>query len=130
MLGHLMEQWNLVRLELAGTAEFPRGSASRAYMLRVPLDNEGLIDGAALARRPGMATVRRFWPNEPDQTGQLVRSGPGWTFSYATAAGDDEELYRLEDQPLRVGDCVTLSGPEGSRPFRVVRSQGDRASGL
>jgi hypothetical protein len=44
-----MPTWNLVRLELAGTSEYPEGSASRAYMLRVPLDDAGLIDEAALA---------------------------------------------------------------------------------
>jgi hypothetical protein len=125
-----MQHWNLVRLELARTADFPHGSASRAFMLRVPLDEQGLIDGAALARRPGMATVRRFWPNEADQTGHLVRNGKGWVFSYAVGEGDDEKLYHLQDHPLRVGDYVTLSEPDGSSfPFRVVRSQADGVSG-
>jgi len=125
-----MERWNLVRLELARTPQFPQGSASRAYMLRVPLDAEGLIDGAALARRPAMATVRRFWPNEPDQTGHLLRNGTGWVFSYAVGEDDDEKLYHLEEHPLRVGEYVTLTEPDGSRfPFRVVQSQTDGVSG-
>ena len=125
-----MEHWNLVRLELARTADFPRGSASRAFMLRVPLDEQGLIDGDALARRPGWETVRRFWPNEADQTGLLLRNGKGWLFSYAIGEGEDEKLYHLEDHPLRVGDHVTLTEPDGSRfPFRVVRSQADGAGG-
>jgi hypothetical protein len=75
-----MPQWNVVRLELARTPEFPGGSASRAFMLRVPLNKEGLIDEASLARRPAMATVRRFWPNEPDQTGYVVRKGRAGRF--------------------------------------------------
>jgi len=126
-----MESWNLVRLELARTPEFPQGSASRAYMLRVPLDDDGAIDGAALARCPQMATVRRFWPNEPDQTGHLIRHGRAWVFSYAVGDEDDERLYRLEDHPLRIGDYVTLTEPDGSRfPFRVVRSQSDRVNGV
>ena len=121
-----MEHWHLVRLELARTAEFPQGSASRAYMLRVPLDDGGFVDRAALARRPGLATVRRFWPNEPDQTGHLIRSGKAWVFSYEIGEGDDERLYHLEDHPLRTGEYVTLTEPDGSRlPFRVVRSQAD-----
>ena len=68
-----MPKWNVVRLELARTPDFPEGSASRAYMLRVPLDRQGLIDEASLLSRPAMATVRRFWPNEPDQTGYGLR---------------------------------------------------------
>lgn len=125
-----MPQWNLIRLELARTTEFPDGSASRAYMLRVPLNGEGLIDEAALVRRPGMATVRRFWPNEPDQTGYLVRFGDGWAFSYAAGEDDDEALYHLEAHPLRTGDYVTIAEPGGARhPFRVVRSQADGVAG-
>jgi hypothetical protein len=95
-------------------------------MLRVPLDAEGRIDEAALARRPAMATVRRFWPNEPDQTGYLMRTGKGWRFTYALGEDDDKEVYHLEPHPLRVGDCVTITEADGaSYPFRVARSQPD-----
>lgn len=126
-----MDKWNLVRLELARTAEFPAGSASRAYMLRVPLNAAGCIDEEALAKRPAMATVRRFWPNEADQTGQLIRNGGGWVFSYAIGEDDDEQVYHLEDHPLRAGEYVTLTEPDGERyPFRVVRSQPDGVSGV
>jgi hypothetical protein len=125
-----MDKWNLVRLELARTPEFPDGSASRAYMLRVPLDGTGLIDAAALAKQPAMATVRRFWPNEPDQTGHLLRNGSGWMFSYAMGDEDDELVYHLEDHPLRIGEYVTLTEPDGVRyPFRVVRSMADGVGG-
>jgi hypothetical protein len=126
-----MSSWNLVRLELARTGEYPEGSASRAYMLRVPLDDAGLIDEAALAKRPALATVRRFWPNEADQTGVLIRNGKGWIFSYAVGDDDDEALYHLDDHPLRVGDYVTLTEPDGSRlPFRDARSQKDGVGGV
>jgi hypothetical protein len=125
-----MPQWNLVRLELARTPEFPGGSASRAYILRVPLDTAGLIDEAALARRPAMATVRRFWPNEPDQTGYLVRKGQGWAFSYAVGDEDDEKLFHLEAHPMRVDNYVTITEPDGETyPFRVVRAQPDGVAG-
>jgi hypothetical protein len=123
-----MNGWKLVRLELARTPEFPEGSASRAYMLRVPLDDDGLIDEAALAQRPAMATVRRFWPNEADLTGHLLRSGKGWVFSYAIGEEDDEAVYHLGDHPLRLGDYVTITEPDGERyPFKVVRSHVDGA---
>ena len=92
-------------------------------MLRVPLDAAGLIDEAALAKRPAMATVRRFWPNEADQTGYLVRNGQGWAFSYALGDDDDERVYHLEAHPLRTGEYVTLTEPDGrSYPFRVASS--------
>jgi hypothetical protein len=126
-----MPDWNLVRLELARTPEFPDGSASRAYMLRVPLDAEGLIDDAALEKCPAMATVRRFWPNEADQTGYLIRNGKGWLFSYAVGDEDDEQVYHLEAHPLRVGDYVTITEVDGQRyPFRVVRSLPDGVAGV
>ena len=126
-----MPQWNVVRLELAQTPEFPGGSASRAYMLRVPLDRHGLIDEASLRRRPAMATVRRFWPNEPDQTGYIVRTGANWAFSYAIGEEDDEKLFHLEAHPLRTGDYVTITEPNGAcYPFRVARSQPDGVAGV
>jgi hypothetical protein len=126
-----MPKWNVIRLELARTPEFPGGSASRAFMLRVPLDRDGLIDEASLARRPEMATVRRFWPNEPDQTGYIVRKGTSWAFSYAIGEEDDEKLFHLESHPLRMGDYVTITEPDGARnPFRVARSQPDGVAGI
>jgi hypothetical protein len=124
-----MPKWNLVRLELARTPEFPEGSASRAYMLRVPLDADGLIDQVALEKRPAMATVRRFWPNEPDQTGYLLRNGNAWLFSYAVGEDEDEKVYHLEAHPLRIGSHVTVTEANGETcPFRVVHSQPDRVT--
>jgi hypothetical protein len=100
-------------------------------MLRVPLDAEGLIDDAALEKCPAMATVRRFWPNEADQTGYLIRNGNGWLFSYAVGDEDDEQVYHLEAHPLRVGDYVTITEVDGQRyPFRVVRSLPDGVAGV
>ena len=121
-----MSEWSLVRLELGRTPEFPEGSASRAYMLRVPLASDGLIDQTAIAQRPAMASVRRFWPNEPDQQGYLIRKGKGWAFSYALGEDDDEAVYHLESHPIRFGEYVTLTEPDGTRlPFRVVRAEPD-----
>ena len=125
-----MPLWKLVRLELARTPEFPSGSASRAYMLRVPLKDDGLIDEAAMAANPARASVRRFWPNEPDQQGYLVRKGKGWAFSYALGDDDDESVYHLESHPIRLGEYVTLTEPDGNRlPFRVVRAERELVRG-
>ena len=67
--------WKSVRLELAKTREFPNGSASRAYLLRLPLTDDGRIDEVALEELPDQATVRRLWPSEADVSGHLVRDG-------------------------------------------------------
>jgi len=121
-----MPQWKLVRLELARTPEYPAGSASRAYMLRLPLQDDGLIDEAAMVANPAMASVRRFWPNEPDQQGYLIRKGEGWAFSYALGEDDDEGVYHLQSHPLRLGEYVTLTEPDGRcLPFRVVQAEAD-----
>ena len=123
-----MSQWSLVRVELARTPEFPEGSASRGYLLRVPLDEEGRVDEAEISKNPQIATVRRFWPDEAGQSGYLVRKDHGWAFSYALGEDDDEDLYHLEAHPLRLGEYVTLTEPDGDRlPFRVMRCEADGA---
>lgn len=125
-LTEVKSEWSVVRLELGRTPEFPEGSASRAYLLRLPLDGHGLIDGIALAQSPALATVRRFWPNEADLRGYVVRKGKGWAFSYAMGEDDDEDVYHLEVHPLRPGEYVTVTEPDGERyPFKVVSSQPD-----
>lgn len=117
-----MYHWTLARLELARTPEFPDGSAARAYLLRLPLDGGGLIDEAAVARDPALATVQRTWPGEPDRTGYLVRKRSGWAFSYALGDDDDEQVHHLELHPIRSGEYLTLTEPDGRRlPYRVAR---------
>lgn len=113
--------WKSIRLELARTREFPEGSASRAYLLRLPLDEQGLIDEAALGRSPALATVHRFWPNEPDLSGYVIRTPNGWAMSYEPGEDDDETVFHLETHPIRVGEYITLTEPDGERlPFRVA----------
>ena len=114
--------WKCIRLELARTPDFPEGSASRAYLLRLPLDRDGHIDAAAIAAEPGQATVRRFWPSEPDMIGYVIRTPEGWAFSYEPGAADDEAVFHLETHPMVVGEYLTLTEPDGRRlPFRVAR---------
>jgi len=113
--------WKNIRLELARTKEFPEGSVSRAYMLRLPLDDDGLIDEATLRVLPARATVRRFWPNEADMGGYVIRTPRGWAFSYRIGDEDDEAIFHLESHPMRVGEYITLTEPDGRQlPFRVA----------
>ena len=113
--------WKSIRLELARTKEHPEGSASRAYLLHLPLDDDGLIDEAALRRAPVRATVRRFWPNERDQAGYVIRTPRGWAISYQPGEDDDEAIFHLESHKLGMGEYVTLTEPDGRQlPFRVA----------
>jgi hypothetical protein len=117
--------WQSIRLELARTPDFPVGSASRAYLLHLPLDESGLIDEALRESLPGRATVRRFWPNEPDLSGYVIRRKDGWAFSYAPGDEDDETIFHLENHPIRLGEYLTLTEPDGRRlPFRVANIKG------
>lgn len=113
--------WKSIRLELARTREFPEGSANRVFLLRLPLDDSGLIDERALRLSPAMATAHRFWPNEPDRSGYVVRTPGGWAVSYEPGEADDEAVFHLETHPIRIGEYLTLTEPDGRQlPFRVA----------
>lgn len=72
--------------------------------------------------RPELATVRRFWVDEPDKSGYLIHKQPKWIFSYAPGEADDESLSHLENHPVRLGDYITITETDGEvRPFRVVK---------
>jgi hypothetical protein len=113
--------WKSIRVELACTEEFPRGSAGRSYLLRLPLKEDGLIDEACIKATPADAIIRRFWPNEPDRIGTVKPTPKGLAFSYEPADGDDENMFHLEPSPIRLGEYVTLPEPDGTRlQFRVA----------
>jgi hypothetical protein len=104
----------MIRFDLARTRDFPEGSRERCYLLRVPLDDQQIVDRKALAAAPGRATVLRSWPDAPDMTGYLVHKRKGWAFSYAPGDADDEPLFHLEAHPLREGEYVTVTERDGT----------------
>lgn len=115
--------WTTIRLELARTREFPNGSPAHAYVLRLPLTQDGTIDPQEFDARPELATVRRFWPGEPERSGYIIHKGGGWAFSYAVGEEDDETIFHLESHPLRIGDYLTLTEPDGDKwPYQVKSS--------
>ena len=100
-------------------------------MLCVPLDANDRIDEAALAQHPKMATVRRFWPNEADRSGYLVRNERGLAIAFESAEADGESLVHLESGMVRLGECLSLRKPDGRIvPFRVVSVRGDGCAGF
>ncbi|MEQ6331912.1 hypothetical protein [Sphingobium sp. MK2] len=112
--------WTTIRLELASSPAFPNGSVARSYVLRLPLGEDGVIDESAYRAHPELATVRRFWPNEPDRHGSLLRTAEGWALAYAPGKEDDERLFRLDAQAIRAGNMITLIEPDGAAlPFLV-----------
>lgn len=113
--------WKSIRLELAGTPEFPLGSASRAYMLHLPLREDGTVDEQAFGANPAMASFRRFWPNEPDRSGLIVRAGRGWALSFQPVAIGNGTSLPIRMDRLLPGDAVTIDKHgRGAWRFRVV----------
>ena len=116
--------WHLIRLDLARSAAYPDGSREHCYLLRIPLDDQGLVDRAAIRVEPERATVLRSSPDEPERTGHVGHSNGRWVFSYLPGDGEDEELFHLETHPLRVGDFVTVTDASGEALcFEVASSQ-------
>lgn len=108
--------WTTIRLELARTPAFPNGSAARSYVMRLPLGPDGRIDEQEYRHHPEYATVRRFWPNEPDRHGHLLRTAAGWALTY----NPHEAPFRLEATMIQSGSHLTLIEPGGEgMPFEV-----------
>lgn len=113
--------WKNIRLELDRAALFPRGSTHRCYLLQLPLEKGGLIDEDMVRASPRRATVRRFWPSQPDLRGYVIKMSKGWAFSYESRIDGDETVFQLDTHPMGVGECLTLTEPDGERlPFRVT----------
>ena len=116
-----MSDWSLVKLEMARSADYPLGSVGRAYLVRVPLDRIGMIDGAGVARNPKRATVRRFWPNEPDLSGYVVKCRDCWSFRDEDFPGSEGCFASMPDRSIRAGALLKVIERNGtSSPFRVA----------
>lgn len=128
-------QWKVIRLELASSWEFPRGSAGRSYLIRLPLTDDGTIDTATLEAQPVRATVRRYWANEPDMLGYLVHTPMGFGIRYemnGTKPNGNAEADRHADlkpfqfgaDAIKVGEQIFLTEPDGRQlQFRVAGLQ-------
>jgi hypothetical protein len=113
--------WKTIRLELARTAEFPEGSAAHAYVLRLPIDDNGYIERTAMKHPAESPVVHRLWPDEPDRSGVIINQRAGWAFSYEEGDADDEGIFHLQDHPIKLGEYLTITEADGDRlPFKVV----------
>jgi hypothetical protein len=113
--------WKSIRLELGRTHDFPNGSASRAYLLRLPLTPDGTIDEQAVVRRPEQATVRRMWPSQPDLSGHLIRLGERWAFLAGRTGKQSVVVSEIDPEPFSEGALLTLRENGEPLPFRVAK---------
>lgn len=113
--------WRVIRLELASNGEFPKGSAGRTYLLRLPLADNGQIDSELLKNEPGRAVVRRYWANEADMIGHMIPTQSGLAIRYEADPRVDGQLFRFGAESLHIGDDVALTDVDGrERHFRVA----------
>jgi hypothetical protein len=113
-----MDMWKNIRLELGRTNEFPAGSVSRGYLLRLPLDPDGSVDRAALQRHPNRAKVRRYWSTEPDESGDVLPSEDNWSLR---CDGKPPRMLDLGGKGIHIGDLVSVTEPDGTTfPFKIA----------
>jgi hypothetical protein len=113
-----MNAWKTIRLELDRTPDFPTGSVSRAFLLRVPLDGDGRIDEAVFRTAPERATIRRHWSNEPDESGRLERLEGSWVMR---CGGNANRALKLIGSTLRLGEPILVVDSTGDTlPFRIA----------
>jgi hypothetical protein len=128
-------KWKVIRLELASNWEFPKGSAGRSYLIRLPLNDDGEIDRITLESQPARATVRRYWPNQADMLGYLVRTRAGYAIRYEMngskpTRGDrfnghgEQPLFQFGADAIKLGHEIFLTEPDGHEArFRIASLQ-------
>lgn len=113
-----------IRIELARDHDFPEGSRHHGYEFTAPLDGDDRIDPEQWRRERARCRVRRFWGDNPEEVGHLVRKpGGSWAFHYDINGDvdDDETGYRFGNHQFRLGEYVSLrEHDEELRTFRVV----------
>lgn len=112
----------LIRLELARDKTHPEGSRLHGYEFYAPLDKNGQFDAAEWHQLADSCTLRRFWDGEDDSYGNLILADGGWAFSYIPDEdSDDEPVFRLDRHVIKLGEYITVSGPDHRQhTFRVV----------
>lgn len=113
-----------IRIELARDRDFPEGSRNHGYEFTAPLNAEDRIDIDDWRKLRERCRVRRFWGDELDEIGHLVRKpGGSWAFHYDLHGDeeDDETGYRFADHAFRLGEYVSLREHDDElRTFRIV----------
>jgi len=113
-----MSNWKNIRLELARTKEFPAGSVSRGYLIRLPLNDDDLVDPDAFELTPYRGTVRRYWSTEPDEAGLVLPVDGEWAMQ---CNGTAARRLELDGRPIRLGQQISVVEPNCAiLPFRIA----------
>ncbi len=115
----------LIRLELARDEEFPQGSRAHGYDITAPVDDQGQLDAEEWKNYKDRCRVRRFWGDEEEDIGHLVRKpGGSWAFHYDIHGDpdDDEGGYRFNLHKFVPGEYVSIRDHDDDilRTFRVI----------
>lgn len=108
-------KWRTIRLELAPSGDFPRGSVARSFLVRLPFSSDGAIDLSELAHNPRRATVRRYWSSEPDQWGHATAESG----RIVLRLGRRPQILSFECR-IEVGGRAWIEGDEGSLTFTIA----------
>jgi hypothetical protein len=113
---------NRIRLELARTPDFPTGSSWHGYEFIAPLTADGHVDANVWNQLKEVCQVTRFWDDDPEEHGQFVHTGRGWSFKYPKDSQiERESFFKLDRHRFTPGGYVTITEPNGKQlPFRIV----------
>ncbi len=113
-----------IRLELARDEDYPNGSREHGYDITAPVDDQGQLDAAQWKSNRDKCRVRRFWGDEAEEIGHLIRKpGGSWAFHYDIHGDpdDDESGYRFDHHKFVPGEYVSIREHDDElRTFRVI----------
>ena len=111
-------------LELARDHEFPNGSRAHGYRFTAPLTDDGKIDPVAWKENRDQCRVVRFWGDEEDEVGHLIRKpGGSWAFHYDIHGDEDndESGYRFALHVFKPGEYLSIKEHDDQmRTFKVI----------
>ena len=113
-----------VVLELARDPDFPNGSRDHGYRFTAPLTEDGKIDPEAWKANREQCRVVRFWGDEEDEVGHLIRKpGGAWAFHYDIHGDEDsdESGYRFALHVFKPGEYLSIKEHDDQmRTFKVI----------
>ena len=104
---------------LARGPGLPEGDVRQGMEITLVLEPDGRIGLEAYFADPRPWRVRRFRPDRPDWTGDLVREEDSWALRGGPA--EDGPLWFVDVRGMHPGEYLTLRRPDGEELlYRVV----------